>query len=686
MSNIWEKRVQYLKGVGPQRARLLSRLGISTVGDLLYHVPRRYEDRTLIQPVKAYKDGETAAAEGELVTIEEKRARSGITVLRAALRGRWGLFYAVWFNQPYLKRLLKVGTRMTVTGKVRHGPYASEIQVGEYEIGEGEEGLSTGRIVPIYALTEKLSQRSLRSIIFQALENEAATLPEILPAATVKSCGMRDRARSLSSVHFPESIAEAEEGRRRLVFEELFLLETALLLRREKVVAVEKQYRYGPDGLKVASLIESLPFTLTPEQERAWREVSLDLEGTRPMHRLLQGDVGAGKTVVAALALAKAAENGLQGALMAPTEILAEQHFINLKAFLEPIGIMVELLTGSLRKEERAQRLKAVAAGEANVLVGTHALIQEEVEFGRLGLAVVDEQHRFGVRQRGLLRAKGDCPDVLVMTATPIPRTLALTLYGDLELTVISALPPGRRPVKTVWLKPAEIARVHRLVLSEVQKGRQAYFVCPLIEESEQLAAQAALKLADELKAVFPAFNIGLLHGRLKLEEKERIMAAFRQNEIHVLVSTTVIEVGVDIPNATVMAIFDADRFGLAQLHQLRGRVGRGDHPAYCILLADRTTPEAAARLKALSTMGDGFALAEEDLRLRGPGEFFGTRQSGLPELKVADLLRDARLLELARSEARRFIAEDPGFNSQTGRNIKKEIGFRFEMLKDTVG
>ncbi|MEW6182772.1 MAG: ATP-dependent DNA helicase RecG [Bacillota bacterium] len=686
MSSIWEKRVQYLKGVGPQRAGLLSRLGINTVGDLLYHVPRRYEDRTLAQPVKAYKDGEVAAAEGELVTVEEKRARSGITVLRAALRGRWGLFYAVWFNQPYLKRVLRIGTWITVTGKVRHGPYASEIQVSEYETGEGEEGLNTGRIVPVYPLTEKLSQRSLRSIVFQALKNETASLPEVLPAMTVREFGMSDRAKALSAVHFPESVAEAEAGRRRLVFEELFLLETVLLHRREKVVAVEKQHRYGPDGPKVTALYNSLPFTLTPEQERAWREVSLDLETTRPMHRLLQGDVGAGKTVVGALALAKAAENGLQGALMAPTEILAEQHFINLRAFLEPIGIMVELLTGSLKKEERAQRLKAVAAGEVKVLVGTHALIQEEVEFGRLGLAVVDEQHRFGVRQRGLLRAKGDSPDLLVMTATPIPRTLALTLYGDLDLTVISSLPPGRRPVKTVWLKPAEITRVYRLILSEVKKGRQAYFVCPLIEESEQLAAQAALKLADELKTVFPDFNIGLLHGRLKLEEKEKAMAAFRQNEIHIMVSTTVIEVGVDVPNATVMAIFDADRFGLAQLHQLRGRVGRGDHAAYCILLADRTTPEAAARLKALSSVSDGFALAEEDLRLRGPGEFFGTRQSGLPELKVADLLRDARLLESARSEARRFITEDPGFISETGRHIKKEIGFRFEMLRDVIG
>jgi ATP-dependent DNA helicase RecG len=685
VSNIWEKRVQYLKGVGPQRARLLARLGIMTVGDLLFHVPRRHEDRTRCRPLKAYQDGEPATVEGEVAAVQETRARSGITVLRAALRGRWGLFYAVWFNQPYLKRVLKAGSRLTVTGKVRHGPYAPEIQVTEFETGEGEEGLNSGRIVPIYPLTEKLSQRILRAIVHQAL-SEAGTLPEILPSRILKEHELEERHRVLFALHFPGSMAEAEEARRRLVFEELFLLQLAILRRRQKVIAREKPHRYGVDGEKVTALKESLPFTLTQEQERAWREISGDMEKVRPMQRLLQGDVGAGKTVVAVLALAKAAENGLQAALMAPTEILAEQHYLSLRTFFKPAGIKAALLTGSLKREQRLTTLKAIAAGEVEVVVGTHALIQEEVEFRRLGLTVIDEQHRFGVRQRSLLRAKGNCPDILVMTATPIPRTLALTLYGDLDLTVIGALPPGRQPVKTVWLKPAEKARLYRLVRSEIEKGRQAYFVCPLIEDSEQLSAQAALKLAEELEPVFPGFNVGLLHGRMKLEEREQVMAAFRDNKINILVATTVVEVGVDVPNATLMAVFDADRFGLAQLHQLRGRVGRSDHASYCILVAGRTTPEAVKRIKALTGLGDGFALAEEDLRLRGPGEFFGTRQSGIPELKIADLLRDHVILETTRREAQRFLLEDPDLSSPAGRNLKTEISLRFEILTDPIG
>lgn len=686
MPSIWQKPVQYVKGVGPQRALLLSRLGVKSVGDLLYHLPRRYEDRRVCRPVRAYKDGEVATVEGEVVTVQETTARSGIKVLRAALRDRWGFFYAVWFNQPYLKRLLKAGSRLTVTGKVRHGFGVAEIQVAEFETGEGEDGLSTGRIVPIYPLTEKLSQRVLRTVVFTALKNEAQALPEVLPPDLLRERGFYGRGKALAAAHFPESMDEAEEGRRRLVFEELFLLQVALLRRRQKIISAEKHHRYAPDGPKVSALRSSLPFTLTPAQERAWGEISRDMEQPQPMHRLLQGDVGSGKTVVAALALAKAVENGLQGALMAPTEILAEQHYLTLRSLLEPAGISVTLLTGSLKKEERLLRLKAAASGEAAVVVGTHALIQEGVAFERLGLAVVDEQHRFGVRQRGLLRAKGACPDVLVMTATPIPRTLALTLYGDLDLTVIDGLPPGRQAVKSVWLKPAELGRVYRFVRAEVEKGRQAYFVCPLIEESEQLSAQAAVDLAAELKEIFPEFAVAVLHGRLKLEEKEKIMSAFRQNKINILVSTTVIEVGVDVPNATVMVVYDADRFGLAQLHQLRGRVGRGGHAAYCILVAGRTTPEASARLKALTTLSDGFALAEEDLQIRGPGEFFGTRQSGLPELKVANILRDHGVLELARVEAERFLNADPHFASALGRKIKDEISLRFEKLKDLVG
>ncbi|ACX51300.1 ATP-dependent DNA helicase RecG [Ammonifex degensii KC4] len=685
MATIWERPVQYLKGVGPQRARWLSRLGINTVGDLLYHLPRRYEDRTFSRPLQTLVDGETVTARGEVLTVEESTARSGLKIIRAALRHPEGTFYAVWFNQTYLTQILKPGVKVTVTGKVRRLLGFIEIQVADFEIGEDEEGINSGRIVPIYPSTEKLPQRTLRSLIFRALEENAAELPELLPPHLLRQ-GFFTRAQALREVHFPSTLEKAEEARKRLVLEELFLLQLALGQRRRHLASAQKPYPCRPDGPLVQQFLASLPFTLTPAQERAWREISRDMESPRPMHRLLQGDVGAGKTVVAALALVKAVENGLQGALMAPTEILAEQHFLNLHPLLEKIGIKVGLLTGNLKKELRWRQIAAIARGDIDVVIGTHTLIQEEVSFHRLGLVVIDEQHRFGVRQRTILRRKGEAPDVLVMTATPIPRTLALTLYGDLDLSVIDSLPPGRQPVKTIWIKPSALPRVYNFIRQEAAQGNQAFFVCPLIEESEELNAQAASKLAEELKKFFPEFQIGLLHGRLKLEEKERVMAAFRSGEIKLLVTTSVVEVGVDVPNATVMVIYDADRFGLAQLHQLRGRVGRSDKPSYCILVADKVTPEAQARLKAFTNLRDGFALAEEDLRIRGPGEFFGTRQSGLPELKVADLLRDHQLLPLAREEAWRFLEKDPSLSSPLGRILRQEIALRFAAFRDFVG
>ncbi|RDV84482.1 ATP-dependent DNA helicase RecG [Ammonifex thiophilus] len=685
MATIWERPVQYLKGVGPQRARWLSRLGINTVGDLLYHLPRRYEDRTFSRPLQTLADGETVTVRGEVLTAEESTTRSGLKIIRAALRHPEGTFYALWFNQTYLTQILKPRVKITVTGKVRRLLGLVEIQVTDFEIGEDEEGINSGRIVPVYPSTEKLPQRTLRSLIFRALEENAAELPELLPPHLLRQ-GFLTRAQALREVHFPSTLERAEEARKRLVLEELFLLQLALGQRRRHLSAARKPQPCAPDGPLVQQFLASLPFSLTPAQKRAWREIARDMESPRPMHRLLQGDVGAGKTVVAALALVKAVENGKQAALMAPTEILAEQHYLNLHPLLEKIGVKVGLLTGNLKKEVRWRQIAAIARGDIDIVIGTHALIQEEVNFHRLGLVVIDEQHRFGVRQRTVLRQKGEAPDVLVMTATPIPRTLALTLYGDLDLSVIDSLPPGRQPVKTVWIKPSALPRVYNFIRQEAAQGNQAFFVCPLIEESEELNAQAASKLAEELKKFFPDFPIGLLHGRLKLEEKERVMAAFRSGEIKLLVTTSVVEVGVDVPNATVMVIYDADRFGLAQLHQLRGRVGRSDKPSYCILVADKVTPEAQARLKAFTNLRDGFALAEEDLRIRGPGEFFGTRQSGLPELKVADLLRDHQLLPLAREEAGRFLEKDPSLSSPLGRVLRQEIAHRFAAFRDFVG
>ncbi|MGO0123358.1 ATP-dependent DNA helicase RecG [Desulfothermobacter acidiphilus] len=685
MASIWESPVQYLKGVGPQRARWLARLGIKTVGDLLYHLPRRYENRSCDRPLFTLAEGDTATLKGVVLLAEEITARTGLKLVRATLEHPEGTFCAVWFNQTYLTRMLKPGTQITVTGKVKRVLGTVEIQVADFSLGEEPTPAGGERWIPIYPLTEKLSQRSLRTVILRALEENANQLPELLPLSLLER-GFPPRSRALREVHFPSDPEQAAQARERLALEELFLLQLALAQRRRRVIRQRKPRPCRPDGELVRKFMENLPFELTPAQQRVWREITQDMESPFPMHRLLQGDVGAGKTVVAALALVKAVENGKQAALMAPTEVLAEQHYLNLYPLLEKIGIKVGLLTGNRKKEARQQLLMDLAQGELDVIIGTHALIQEKVRFHCLGLVVVDEQHRFGVRQRTTLRSKGQSPDVLVMTATPIPRTLALTLYGDLDLSVIDTLPPGRQAVQTIWVKPGTLPRLYHFIRQEAEKGNQAFFICPLIEESEQLAAQAASKLAEELRQYFPSAAIGLLHGRLKLEEKERVMAAFRQGTIRFLVSTTVVEVGVDVPNATVMVIYDADRFGLAQLHQLRGRVGRSSKPSYCILVADKVNPEARARLQAFINLRDGFALAEEDLRLRGPGEFFGLRQSGLPELKVADLLRDHRLLLVAREAAQQFLENDPNLSSNLGKELRQELAQRFAAFKDLVG
>lgn len=686
VDNFLRKPVQSIKMVGPRRAATLQKLGIFTIKDLLYHFPRRFEDRTRLRPAGACAHGEAATLRGTVLAVQDLKPRPGLTITKLAVHDGVGIFYAVWFNQPFIKKNLPRGTNLFITGKVEKGFGATQVIVEEYEVDDGQDSLSAGRLVPVYPLAAQLNQRLLRLMVKTALDGLSRPA-EFLPEEIIMKFSLPRFEEAVSNAHFPAGLSGAGTARQRFIFEELFLFQLALAARRKDIAGRRKSHRYLPEGKLLKLFKKNLPYQLTAGQLKVWEEISGDLESPAPMNRLLQGDVGAGKTVISVLALLRAVESGLQGALMAPTEILAEQHYLGMKNALSPIGVQIGLLTGGTKKRDREELLQKARLAELQVLIGTHALIQEDVDFQKLGLAVVDEQHRFGVRQRATLEHKGHYPDTLVMTATPIPRTLALTLYGDLDISVIGELPPDRRPVKTFAVLPGALPKAFKLVREQAGLGRQAYIVCPLVEESEKVDLQAAVDLAENLaRTEFKDLRVGLLHGRMKAEEKDEIMASFRQGEIPILVSTTVIEVGVDVPNATVMLILDADRFGLAQLHQLRGRVGRSVHQSYCILISNPKTEEGRARLKAMTRTADGFALAEEDLRLRGPGEFCGTRQSGLPEFKAADLLRDWKVLELARAEALNWVRQDPFFEKAESQTLIKEIKERFNTAGNLIG
>ncbi|HWD37508.1 MAG TPA: ATP-dependent DNA helicase RecG [Fimbriimonas sp.] len=699
--------VQFLKGVGPKPAAVMNKAGLVTVEDVLYRLPRRYEDRSSIPLISTLRVGHFATIRGRIRRIDSKPLRGGQVIVRAIVNDGSGSIVLTWFNQPWTKaQLEKSGGDIFAYGQVKDGTSSHEIASPEWEAASDEEAAEWfGKIVPVYPLVEGLSQKTMRRAARSAVAGYLRLVVDPLPKSVREQQGLADLQWAIRQIHQPDDEASRLEARRRLVFEDFFYMQLALAMKRAAtqheigipfpVQALLKGQDPGPPlDLPPGTLFTKeeraaraqeplwdqihrlLPFALTGAQKRVIQEIWKDMESPHPMNRLVQGDVGSGKTAVAACALLTAVRSGYQASLMAPTEILAEQHYTNLKALLEPVGVRVAMLIGKQGSRERKQASQAVEMGTAEVVVGTHALVQESVKFRRLGLVIVDEQHRFGVLQRKALRDKGfGNPDVLVMTATPIPRTLTMTVYGDLDLSVIDELPPGRKPVKTHWKRSSERMQVYQSVRGLIEEGKQAYFVCPMVSESEKMMAQAAEDLHYRLSnGPLQGLRVGLLHGQMKPREKEEAMLAFRNHQFDALVSTTVIEVGVDVPNASVMVIEDANRFGLSQLHQLRGRVGRGSQQSYCILIADAKMGDARARMDVMVATNDGFRIAEEDLRLRGPGLMAGTAQSGHADFKVGDLLTDGKMLEVARQVAIEVVQKDPKLSGPEWKRVLENV------------
>ena len=658
-----DRPAQFLKGVGPRRAGLMGKLGLITARDVLYHLPRRYIDASSVLAIGKLEPGMDATVVGKVVSQGVLPTRKGLRIFQAVVRDRTGYIECAWPGQPFLDRIIRNGDVLLLSGTVRffHG---RQLQPREYVTlsreGEEETGKS-GAVFPVYPATEGLSQRQVRKLIADNLEELLASAEgeEVLRGTLLERAGVPELPAALRALHQPASIAEAEGGRRRLAYEEFFFLQLLHALSHHAATVQRPGIVFQRRDTLVRPLYESLPFTLTAAQRRVLAEIGEDMASPHRMNRLLQGDVGAGKTVVALFAMLRAVENGYQTAMMAPTEILAEQHLHTLRRLLGELPVPVVLLTGRMSAAARRAALEATGSGEASIVVGTQALIQEKVRYHRLGLVVVDEQHRFGVRQRMALADLGENADVLVMSATPIPRSLALTLYGDLDLSVLDERPPGRQPVRTVLRTEGARAKVLEFVREQVAAGRQAYLVYPLVDESQVLELKSATEEYARLRTeIFPDLRLGLIHGQMPGDEKDEVMRRFGEGEIDILVSTTVIEVGIDVANASVMVVEHAERFGLSQLHQLRGRVGRGAEQSYCILLVSH--PDAAERLKIFASTQDGFRIAEADMRLRGQGDLFGERQSGLPAFRFADLEKDVELLSIARGEARRLVEQDP--------------------------
>ncbi|QYJ14606.1 ATP-dependent DNA helicase RecG [Rubrobacter xylanophilus DSM 9941] len=666
-----------LPGVGPRIERALGELGISSLADLITHYPSRHEDLSNVRKISELRVGERATVLARVTGTRPvgRPVRGRHPGFTAQLYDGTGYIPAVVWGRHWLQRQLVPGTRVVVSGEVQRR-YGIQLAVRSIELTDGEDGgPHAGRFVPVYPANQHVPPRRIRTLIHRAL-SLAGRMLDPLPAGLLARQGLPALHDAIHEVHFPHDRRSLQAAMRRLIFQELFLIQAALAVRKAYAARYERGRSHAGDGSLLNPYLEGLPFGFTKAQQRVLEEILRDMRSERPMRRLLQGDVGSGKTAVAVAALLTAVEAGGQGALMAPTEVLAEQHYLSISGALADLPVRVVLLTGSQGASRRREALEALRSGEAQIAVGTHALIQKGVDFRDLSLVVVDEQHRFGVGQRTTIREKGRTPDTLIMTATPIPRTLSLTLYGDLEVSVIDELPPGRKPVQTRLVPLARREEAYEEVRRELEKGRQAYVICPLVEESEALEeVRAAEELYEELRReIFPGRGVGLLHGRMRPQEKREAMAAFRDGETEVLVATVVVEVGVDVPNASVIVIEGAERFGLSQLHQLRGRVCRGTHPPKCLLVAHPATEEAGRRLEALVEHQDGFRLSEVDLAIRGEGTLFGSRQSGVPDLKVAKLLRDVEILVEARREAFDLVAGDPSLRDPLHRPLRREI------------
>lgn len=667
----WNSSVSMLKGIGEQRERKLQKLGISTIEDLLTHYPREYKDRSEILKIADLPMDEPSTFLAQ-VKEEGQNSRHGrLVYTRMKVYDETGSVGVLWYNQPYMKNSLKIGEWYLFSGKLQKKYGRKEILSPEVErIGENFAG---GRIIPVYPASEGVSQKMLRNLMEDALSQMSGGMREELPLWLRKEYKLAERNFAIENIHFPKTEQGFYDARRRLVFEELFVLQTALFQLKntledsgEGIILKKKKALQEAEGL--------LPFALTGAQKRVLKEMEKDMTSGKIMNRLVQGDVGSGKTAVAMVAAYWAIRNGYQATIMAPTEVLANQHFESFQKVFEPAGIKVVLLTGSLKAKEKRETLEQVKNGDAQMIVGTHAVIQKGVEYHKLGLAITDEQHRFGVRQRSTLADKGENVHTLVMTATPIPRTLALILYGDLDISIIDELPPGRQKIDTSAVDSRYHQRIYTFIQKHVKEGRQAYVICPMIEESEKLEVQSVLNYTEELVKELLECRVACVHGKMKAKEKQEIMDGFAAGNIDVLVSTTVIEVGINVPNATIMLIENAERFGLAQLHQLRGRVGRGSEKSYCILVSDTKTKVAKERMKTMTESEDGFVISEKDLKLRGPGEFFGIRQHGLPELKIADLYKDMAILKEAQSAAAELLKKDRFLEEEEHQLLREHI------------
>jgi ATP-dependent DNA helicase RecG len=692
-STAWKKPsladpIQFIKGVGPKKALLLEKLQLTTIEDFLYFLPFRYEDRSQLKKISTLMPGEFATFMAEVLNAGVIYMGRRKRVFEVIFQDVTGTTRAKWFrfNETYMLEKFKTGEKIIVSGKPTVNKRSGlEIVHPDTErvTGDPTISLEIGKIVPVYHTTDGLHQKSMRSILNNVLEIYLPLVEEVIPEDILRRHKFLSRSEAFHQAHFPLSEgftakdldAFKTPAQKRLIFEELFLIQTGLAFKKKHAAEVTTGTAFKTRGNLIKRFVKLLPFQLTAAQKRVLAEIMEDLEKEKPMNRLIQGDVGSGKTIVALTALLTAVDNGTQAALMVPTEILAEQHYLNIRPYCEELGIEVALVTGTLKGKERQAIYQDIESGKTRIIIGTHSLVQKEIQFKKLGLAVIDEQHRFGVLQREAIGKKGDHPHLLIMTATPIPRSLALTIYGDMDVSFLDEFPPGRQPITTRVYYEKHQNKAYTLMESELKLGRQAFVVCPLIEESEVMDLKAAVTVFESIQDQFPEIKACLIHGKLKKEERQEIMSRFLKNEIQVLVATTVIEVGIDIPNATVMIIEHAERFGLAQLHQLRGRVGRGKHASHCLLAAYfPISEEGKARMKAMQNSRDGFEIAEEDLKIRGPGDFMGTRQSGLPVLKIANLIRDIKILDVARKEAFALIDRDPNLEDPAHQPLKNTV------------